>query len=74
MKQSSELVADDLVEGHDYTLELRLGTAHGGENYSTLERVAEFADVARPGVGGEHAARGVAQLRGWAAVDGAQRH
>src|SRR6266702_3562903 len=41
------------------------------ENGRALESIAEFADIAGPGVAGEHAARRIAQLRIGAAMDGA---
>src|SRR5205823_1068412 len=44
------------------------------ENHGTLESVAEFADVAGPGVSRQHAARRIAQLRTGAGMDGANRH
>src|SRR6266704_681332 len=43
------------------------------ENHGSLEGVAEFADVARPGVGRKHTPRGVTQLGIGATVGGAQR-
>src|SRR6266851_943605 len=43
------------------------------ENHGSLEGVAKFADVARPGVGRKHAPRGVAQLGIGATVGRAQR-
>src|SRR6266849_2897945 len=49
----------------------RCAAAGTRENDRALESVAEFADIAGPGVGREHPARRIAQLRIGAAVDGA---
>ena len=44
------------------------------ENHRALESIAEFTDIAGPGVGREHAARRVAQLHRRAGMDEANHH
>src|SRR5690242_15605712 len=57
----------------------RVGEVVGSQDFASRENdrafngVAQLADVARPGVGSEHGARGFAQPDIGAAVDGAQR-
>src|SRR5438552_2966636 len=52
----------------------RCAAAGTRENHRTLESVAEFANVAGPGVSRQHTARRIAQLRTGAGMDGANRH
>src|SRR5467141_1162050 len=52
----------------------RRAAAGTRENHRALESIAEFPDIAGPGVGHKHPARRIAQLHIRAAVDGTNGH